>query len=134
MKRLETLRTGSLPATYYINLDVDVDKRMRMEEQLGRWASRVVRVPALDSEQVFECLSRGSCATDPRAKVLGRDYINTDGDLYWELHIKGVYSPQELGCSFSHIKAINQAYMDDEQTALIMEVICAQRTGAGEGS
>ena len=53
--------------------------------------------------------------------MLGTDYLNTEGYLYWQLHRKNVFSPGELGCSFSHLKAIHQAYLDGEDTALIVE-------------
>jgi len=67
-----------------------------------------VRVAAVDKAQVLACLEKGSCAKDSKARVLGTDYLNTDGALYWQLHKKNVFTPGELGCSFSHLKAIHQ--------------------------
>lgn len=88
---------------------------------LGKWASKLVRVQAVDKDDVTRCLDNGWCGKDPEAKVLGRDFMNTDGYLYWELHEKNIFSPGEFGCTFSHIKAAYQAFIDEEQTALIVE-------------
>ena len=78
-------------------------------------------MPAVDKARVGACLDDGSCSRDPNAKVLGRDFLNTDGFLYWELHEKNIFSPGEFGCTFSHLRAAYQAYIDDEQTALVIE-------------
>ena len=62
--------------------------------------------------------------------------MNTDGYLYWELHGKNIFSPGEFGCTFSHLKAIYQAYVDGEQTVLIVEVChlpCPHRYGRQQG-
>ena len=93
----------------------------RLETYLGKWASKLVRVQAVDKDDVNRCLDDGWCGKDPEAKVLGRDFLNTDGYLYWELHEKNIFSPGEFGCTFSHIKAAYQAFIDEEQTALIVE-------------
>merc|ERR1719359_2348467 len=61
------------------------------------------------------------CNRGPKAKMLGLDYMNTEGLLYWQLHEQNVFSPGEYGCTFSHLRAIHQAFIDGEQTALIVE-------------
>jgi GR25 family glycosyltransferase involved in LPS biosynthesis len=66
-------------------------------------------------------MQQGMCSRGPKAKMLGLDYMNTDGLLYWQLHEQNVFSPGEYGCTFSHLRAIHQAFIDGEQTALIVE-------------
>ena len=111
----------SLPSVYYINMDEETDMKKRIEHEMGPYTNKLVRVPAVDKARVGACLDDGSCSRDPSAKVLGRDFLNTDGFLYWELHEKNIFSPGEFGCTFSHLRAAYQAYIDDEQTALIIE-------------
>ena len=113
--------TQPLPSVYYINLDADQDMRRRVEKDLRKHTAKLTRVPAVDKARVLACLEKGSCAKDHRAKVLGSDYLNKDGYLYWQLHRKSIFTPGELGCTFSHLKAIQQAYRDGEETALIVE-------------
>ena len=97
-----------LPTVYFLNLDEEKDMRRRVEKDLSKYTDKLVRVPAVDKAQVLKCLDDGSCAKDDKAQVLGTDYLNTEGYLYWQLHRKNVFSPGELGCSFSHLKAIHQ--------------------------
>ena len=111
----------SLPSVYYINMDAETEMRARIEREFKPYTKKLVRVPAVDKARVGACLDDGSCSRDPNAKVLGRDFLNTDGFLYWELHEKNIFSPGEFGCTFSHLRAAYQAYIDDEQTALVIE-------------
>ena len=83
--------------------------RRRVERSLRKHTAKLTRVAAVDKARVLACLEKGSCAKDHRAKVLGSDYLNTEGYLYWQLHRKGIFTPGELGCTFSHLKAIQQA-------------------------
>ncbi len=138
-------KAHTLPTIYYINLDEEKDMRERLERNLKPYTEKLVRVPAVNKADVVACLEKDtprwggerSCAKDPRARVLGQDFMNTDGYLYWELHGKNIFSPGEFGCTFSHLKAIYQAYVDGEQTALIVEVChlpCPHRYGCRRGA
>ena len=63
---------------------------------------------AVNKDEVFECMKKGMCSRGPKAKMLGLDYMNTEGLLYWQLHEQNVFSPGEYGCTFSHLRAIHQ--------------------------
>ena len=83
--------------------------RRRVEKDLRKHTAKLTRVPAVDKARVLACLEKGSCTKDHRAKVLGSDYLNKEGYLYWQLHRKSIFTPGELGCTLSHLKAIEQA-------------------------
>ena len=57
----------------------------------------LTRVAAVNKDEVFECMKTGMCNRGPKAKMLGLDYMNTEGLLYWQLHEQSVFSPGELG-------------------------------------
>ena len=101
---------------YFINLDEDVAMKKRLQADLGKHTDRLVRVPAVDVEQVAKCLDDGSCGKEEEAKVLGRDFNNTAGFLYWQLHRMNIFSSGELGCTLSHLKAIQQACYQNTTT------------------
>ena len=115
----------TLPSTYYINLDIEPDMMERLEGNgtKGSWSGvgKLTRVPAVNKDEVFACMKHGTCSRGPKARMLGLDYMNTEGLLYWKLHELDVFSPGEYGCTFSHLRAIHQAFVDGEQTALIVE-------------
>ena len=52
---------ATLPPTYYVNLDRDRKESMRLQQELGLWASKVVRVQAVDANMVTACLDKGTC-------------------------------------------------------------------------
>ena len=117
----------TLPTTYYINRDGEPDMKERLEGNASSLPgmTKLVRISAVEKDEFFACLKDGSCGKAPEAQVLGLDFMNTEGFLYWKLHEMNVFSPGEFGCTFSHLRAIHKAFIDGEQTALIVEVCAA---------
>jgi GR25 family glycosyltransferase involved in LPS biosynthesis len=77
---------------YYINLNRAPDRRLKMENMY----SNLIRIEAYDGK----CLNKYTDIVIP---------TNTYATAY------------ELGCSFSHIKAIITAYLNGDDGAIIME-------------
>lgn len=83
---------------YYINLDRAKDRRAYLEEMFDKYQIKnVTRIPGVDGKNV-----------DVDYQVIG--YTK--------------YSPGELGCTLSHIKAIKTAYQNNDQIAVIIEDDC----------
>jgi GR25 family glycosyltransferase involved in LPS biosynthesis len=83
---------------YYINLDRAADRRAYLEEMFDKYQIKnVTRIQGVDGKNV-----------DVEYKVIG--YTK--------------YSPGELGCSLSHIRAIKTAYENGDEIAVIIEDDC----------
>lgn len=83
---------------YYINLDRAVERREYLEKMFDKYQIKnVTRIPGVDGKKV-----------EIEYKVIGYQK----------------YSPGELGCTLSHIKAIKTAYDNGDQIAVIIEDDC----------
>ena len=88
-----------LPPTYYINLDRSPDRRAKIEEQFDMYnIPRPTRVPAVDGA----------------AWVVSKGYTKP----HW---VTPGMTPAEIGCTQSHINAVQLARRHGHQRALILE-------------
>jgi GR25 family glycosyltransferase involved in LPS biosynthesis len=93
---------------YYINLDRSEDRRESIEEQLEGTSVKATRISAVDGKKID----------------LGKKtYITLDGKVvkYSTGDVKKKFSKSELGCTFSHLHAIDVAYKNGDKLALIVE-------------
>lgn len=92
---------GHLPI-YYINLDRSTERRKNMEQTFGQYGIDGVRISGIDGKKIKNLTED---------EVDGIKFIS----FYPEL------TPSATGCTLSHFKAVEQAYKDGHQMAIILE-------------
>ncbi len=97
---------------YWINLDIAIDRRMKMEHHLHDY--RNTRVRAYNTSD-----TRFEISKIPHAGV--KFYTSTKSTKMSKKHREHSYSYKELACTLSHMKAIQQAYNDGHEMALVLE-------------
>eukprot|EP00928_Gymnodinium_smaydae_P046692 TRINITY_DN31115_c0_g1_i1.p1 TRINITY_DN31115_c0_g1~~TRINITY_DN31115_c0_g1_i1.p1 ORF type:complete len:336 (-),score=66.76 TRINITY_DN31115_c0_g1_i1:124-1131(-) len=107
-----------LPPTYFINRDVDADRRTFMERQLHGSAKTVTRVPATNLDKTEACLADRTCLLAEKARVWNGENDNLE---MWSRQLRHIYSKSEIACTLSHLDAIRKAFADGVEWALILE-------------
>lgn len=87
---------------YLISLKTDEDRRRELEKRFNNFYSCFKYIEAVDGR-----------------KLDAKEYYNKIIPYYLEL--KNIMSPAELGCTLSHIKALNDFLQTNEPYALILE-------------
>lgn len=103
-------RLSNLPV-YYINLDRSTDRRKFIETQLHKYKiPHTTRIPGIDAKKM----------TNLKSGVYKHDW----GDISYTVKNfldYSEYSPGELGCTLSHLLAIQRARDNGNDLAIIME-------------
>ena len=96
---------------YYINLDRSEDRRKTLESQLKDTTVNARRVPAVDGKKIN--LKSGTYLDN--GKIINYKIEN------FEKCPNNKYSESEIACTMSHIIAIDTAYKNGDELALIVE-------------
>ena len=99
---------GYIPM-YYINLDRSISRRNDLEKQLNMYNLTAIRISGLDGKKLKYNTNRSKSYLS--GEIDGTKFIS----FYPEL------TPSEIGCTLSHFKAVEQAYNDGHQIAIILE-------------
>ena len=105
------ISSSSIPV-YWINLDRAIDRRIKMEHHLRDY--RNTRVRAYNTSS-----ARFKISKIPHDGV--HFYTATKDTITYKKRLAREYSYKELACTLSHVKAIQQAYDDGHEIALISE-------------
>lgn len=87
---------------YLVSLEQDVQRREALKKHFPKYYPYFKHVESIDGR-----------------KLIAKEYF--DKTLPYYLNTKKVMSPAELGCTLSHIEALNAFLLTDEQYALILE-------------
>jgi GR25 family glycosyltransferase involved in LPS biosynthesis len=105
---------------YYINMDRSVDRREFMENQFKLFdINSPIRIRGVSGDS----LEHPPPATSPPATSPprgGNILFGAYGDISYAIEHTDL-SPSEVGCTLSHLLAIETAYGNNEQVALILE-------------
>ena len=99
---------------YWINMDKSVDRRVRMHQHLQ--GHEHVRIRAVDAYEAREKVS-----TSQISHIGVTFYTMTNETITYKKRLAHSYSYKELACTLSHVKAIQQAYDDGHEMAIILE-------------
>ena len=94
---------------YWINLDSSVSRRHSMEKKI-RNATRIRAITAQQAEAIY----------GEKYKQISF-FHDKSGDKIWLQHFYNNYTYKELATCLSHVKAIQRAYDDGNNIALILE-------------
>lgn len=90
------------PPIYLVSLEQDITRRHRLEESFPENYKNFIHIKAVDGR-----------------KLTAKDYHNKTIDFF--LQNGRIMSPAELGCTLSHINALEQFLKTDHPCALILE-------------
>ena len=110
---------------YWINLDKSVERRAHMETQFEQLSSvRANRVVAYNGDDVKRLASAGQLNT--KSKMIEEC---TNPSTCYANHVADQFLTKEFGCTLSHLAAIQQAFDNGDDVALILEddVIMTQK-------
>jgi len=116
------ISTNPILPVYWINLKQSTERAEQVRSMLASLPSisrlNTVRIEAQGSDDVMAMLFSKSLSI-PDAKIV--TVREDDKESNHRRHRRSIYNVNEVACTISHIKAIKQAYDNDDDYALIAE-------------